>query len=433
MVPAPTAAPDPSRHDPYAALAVPAFRRFVTSLLTMTMATQVQAVVVGWLVYQATRDPLALGLIGLAEVIPYVTVALLAGYVVDRSDRRQVSVVSLAVLVLASVALLAFSLVSSSPTRVWPYYAVIAVCGVARSFLQSSRSALVSEIVPRAVFANAATWRSSTWQLGTVLGPALGGLLFAAVGARVTFALNVCLNVAALSAMLAVRHTPTRLAVGADSIRKTLADGLRYVTAQRVILAALTLDMLAVLFGGAVALMPVFASEILHVGPRGLGVLQASPGVGAVLMAFTVAHRPPFERAGRALLVAVAVFGLAIIGFALSRSFPLSVALLVLSGAADNVSAVIRATLIQVLVPPDMLGRVSAVNAIFIGSSNELGAFESGVAARLFGTVTSVVLGGVMTLCVVATTAWKVPALRQMRRIDGVGAGASPAAPGALS
>ena len=414
----PTTASGTPRHDPYAALAVPAFRRFIASLLTMTMASQVQAVVVGWLLYQATRDPLALGLIGLAEVIPYIAVALFAGYVVDRSDRKRVSVASLGVLVLASVALLAFSILSTAPSRVWPYYAVIAVCGVARSFLQSSRSALVSEIVPRAVFANAATWRSSTWQLGTVLGPALGGMLFAAAGARVTFSVNVVLNAVALAAMIAVRHTPTRISIGADSIRKTLADGLRYVTGQRIILAALTLDMLAVLFGGAVALMPVFATEILRVGPRGLGVLQAAPGVGAVLMAIVVAHRPPFQRAGRTLLVAVAIFGVAMISFALSTSFPLSVALLVVGGAADNVSAVIRATLIQVLVPPEMLGRVSAVNAIFIGSSNELGAFESGVAARLLGTVTSVVLGGAMTLGVVATTAWKVPALRRLRRID---------------
>ena len=414
----PTTASGTPRHDPYAALAVPAFRRFIASLLTMTMASQVQAVVVGWLLYQATRDPLALGLIGLAEVIPYIAVALFAGYVVDRSDRKRVSVASLGVLVVASVALLAFSILSTAPSRVWPYYAVIAVCGVARSFLQSSRSALVSEIVPRAVFANAATWRSSTWQLGTVLGPALGGMLFAAAGARVTFSVNVALNAVALAAMIAVRHTPTRISIGADSIRKTLADGLRYVTGQRIILAALTLDMLAVLFGGAVALMPVFATEILRVGPRGLGVLQAAPGVGAVLMAIVVAHRPPFQRAGRTLLVAVAIFGVAMISFALSTSFPLSVALLVVGGAADNVSAVIRATLIQVLVPPEMLGRVSAVNAIFIGSSNELGAFESGVAARLLGTVTSVVLGGAMTLGVVATTAWKVPALRRLRRID---------------
>jgi MFS family permease len=408
----------PPPHDPYAALAVPAFRRFVVSLLTMTMASQVQAVVVGWLIYQATRDPLALGLIGLAEVVPYIAVALVAGDVVDRSDRKRISVLALAVLVVASLLLLAFTLRWGGSGIIWPYYAIIGVCGIARSFLQSSRSALVAEIVPRDRFANAATWRSSTWQLGTVLGPALGGVLFAAVGARVTFGINVVLNLMALGAMIGIRHTPTRTSIGADSIAKTLGDGLRFVRGQRIILAALTLDMLAVFFGGAVALMPVFATEILRVGPRGVGALQAAPGVGAVLMAIIVAHRPPFQRAGRALLVAVAVFGISTIAFAVSTSFPLSLALLVIGGAADNISAVIRATLIQVLVPPHMLGRVSAVNAIFIGSSNELGAFESGVAARLLGPVAAVVFGGIMTLAVVSVTAWQAPPLRRMRRIE---------------
>lgn len=414
----PPAAALPARHDPYAALGVSAFRRFVVSLLTMTMATQVQAVVVGWLVYQVTHDPLALGLLGLTEVVPYIGVALFAGYVVDRTDRKRVSVRSLAVLVVASVTLLVFTVTGRDASRVWPYYAVIAVCGVARSFLQSSRSALVAEIVPRALFANAATWRSSTWQLGSVIGPALGGLVYAAYGARVAFAVVVLLNVVAFAAMAGVRHTPTTVSIGADSIRRNLAAGMRFVAGQPIILSALTLDMLAVFFGGAVALMPVFASDILHVGARGVGILQAAPGIGAVIMAVIVAHRPPFARAGRTLLVAVAIFGVAMIAFAVSKSFPLSVALLIVGGAADNVSAVIRATLIQVLVPPEMLGRISAVNAIFIGSSNELGAFESGVAARLFGTVASVVLGGVMTLAVVGGTAWRAPSLRRLRRIE---------------
>ena len=405
-------------HDPYAALALPSFRWFVASLLTMTMATQVQAVVVGWLIYQVTRDPFALGLVGLAEVVPYIGVALFAGYLVDRYDRKRISAIALVVLLAASVALWLIALVSPASTRIWPYYAVLSVCGVARAFLQSSRSALVSEIVPRALFPNAATWRSSTWQLGTVLGPALGGLMFAALGARFTFGVNVLLNAVAVTAMLSIRHSPTRLSIGAESIARTLADGIRYVRSQRVILAALTLDMLAVFFGGAVALMPVFAADILHVGARGLGLLQAAPGVGAVLMAVVVAHRPPFQRAGRALLVAVTVFGVATVAFALSTNVFLSVGMLVISGAADNVSAVIRATLIQVLVPPEMLGRVSAVNAIFIGSSNELGAFESGVAARLLGTVASVVFGGCLTLGVVAVTAWRVPAIRRLRRIE---------------
>ena len=406
-----------ARTDPYASLSLPAFRWFILSMLCMTVAAQVQAVVVGWQVYQITGDPFALGLIGLAEVVPYISSALFAGYVVDRADRRRISLWALAVLLGASVALLLIAIEWPQPVRVWPFYAVIAVCGFARSFLQIARSALVSEIVPRALFANAATWRSSTWQLGGVVGPAIGGVMFAAVGAQLTFALNVVLSLTALAAMYMVRHVPTPVAAGQGSIVRTLGEGIRFLRGERVILSALSLDLMAVFFGGAVALMPIFAADILKVGPRGLGFLQGAPGAGAVLMAVVLAHRPPFQRTGRTLLVSVAIFGVCTIAFALSESFALSVALLFIAGAADNISAVIRSTMIQVLVPPEMLGRISAVNAVFIGSSNELGAFESGVVARLMGTVQSVVFGGVMTMAIVATVAWRVPVLRRLRSI----------------
>ena len=383
----------------------------------MTMAAQVQAVVVGWLVYAITKDPFALGLIGLAEVVPYVSVALFAGYVVDRSDRRRVSLMALTTLVAASVALFAFLTLVPDPRQVWPFYAVIAVCGLARAFLQVSRSALVSEIVPAEVYPNAATWRSSVWQLGSVLGPALGGVLFATLGARATFGINMLLAGCSLGAMWAVRHSPTALTRNRESIRQSLAAGLGFLQQNRVILAALATDMLAVLFGGAVALMPIFAADILRVGPEGLGVLQAAPGAGAVVMAFVIAHRPPFRRAGRSLLVAVVVFGVCIIGFALSRHLALSVVLLFVSGAADNVSAVIRSTMIQVMVPAEMLGRVSAVNAVFIGSSNELGAFESGTLAKLIGTIPAVIAGGLAAVAIAAGMAWRVPVLRQLGEI----------------
>lgn len=404
--------------DPYAALRVRPFQWFIVSMLSMTMVVQVQNVVLGWTVYQITRDPLALGLIGLAEVIPYVTVALFAGYVVDRVDRRRVSLVALSVLFTGAVALFGYAVATPEPTRVWPYYAVIAVCGLARAFQQVARSALVSEIVPRELFTNAATWRSSTWQLGLVLGPALGGLLLGWLGMRATLGVTVVLALVSFSAMAAIRHRPTPLDPGKASVLENLAEGLRFLRVNRVILAALTLDLVAVLFGGAVALMPVFASDILHVGPRGMGLLQGAPGAGAVLMALYLAHRRPFRRAGRTLLVAVALFGVCIIGFGFSRHFGVSLVLLFVSGAADNISAVIRSTMIQVLVPPAMLGRISAVNAIFIGSSNELGAFESGVAARLLGAVPAVVLGGIVALGTVGVTAWKVPVLRTLGAIQ---------------
>ncbi len=404
--------------DPYAVLRIRSFQWFIVSMLAMTMVAQIQNVVLGWTVYQVTRDPLALGLIGLAEVVPYVSVALFAGHFADRADRRRISAVALWVLLGAAVVLFTYALLVPSPTVVWPYYLIIGVCGLARAFLQVARSALVSEIVPRDVLPNAATWRSSTWQLGLVLGPGAGGLLFGWLGARATFGINVLLSVVALGAMLAIRHVPTPLSHARSSIWRNLAEGMRFLRVNQVILAALSLDLIAVLFGGAVALMPVFAVEVLHVGPRGMGLLQGAPGAGAVLMALYLAHRRPFRRTGRTLLLAVAVFGACIIGFGLSRSYPLSLALLFISGAADNISAVIRSTMVQVLVPPEMLGRISAVNAIFIGSSNELGAFESGVAARMFGAIPAVVGGGVIALATVALTAWQVPVLRRLREIQ---------------
>ena len=406
--------PASAAHDPYAVFRFASFRWFVVSLLAMVMAAQVQLVVVGWEIYQLTQDPLSLGLLGLSEVLPYLAVALYAGHVVDRRDRKLVSLASLVVLLGASIALFAMAIAEPVPTRVWPFYVVFGACGLARSFLQVARSALVAEVVPRELYQNAATWRSSTWQAGTVAGPALGGILFAAFGARFTLGINLAFGAVALGAMLLIRHRPTAFVGGTVSVVKNLIEGLRYVRGQRVILGALTLDLLAVFFGGVVAILPIFASDILKVGADGFGTLQAAPGAGAVVMAFVIAHRRPFRHAGPVLLASVTTFGLSIIAFALSRSYVLSVLLLTISGAADNVSAVIRSTLIQVRVPPGMLGRVSSVNAIFIGSSNELGYFESGVAARLLGAVPSALFGGAMTLLTVAVVAWWAPGVRRL-------------------
>lgn len=384
----------------------------------MVVAAQVQLVVIGWEIYQLTKDPLSLGLLGLSEVVPYLAVALYAGHVVDRHDRKFISVIALLILLGASLALFVMALVEPVPTRVWPFYVVFGACGLARSFLQVARSALVAEIVPREVYPNAATWRSSTWQAGTVAGPALGGVMFATLGVQWTLGINLVFGLVALSTMLLVRHQRTPVSRTSVSVVRNLVEGLRYVRSQRVILGALTLDLLAVFFGGVVAILPIFASDILRVGADGFGALQAAPGAGAVIMAFVLAHRRPFRNAGPVLLASVTVFGLCILGFALSRSFAVSVVLLAISGAADNVSAVIRSTLIQVKVPPDMLGRVSSVNAMFIGSSNELGYFESGVVARLLGVVPSVLFGGTMTLLTVGLIAWRLPDVRRLRVIE---------------
>ncbi|HET6837387.1 MAG TPA: MFS transporter [Gemmatimonadales bacterium] len=412
-----------ARHDPYAALRIPNFRWFISSLLAMTVATQIQAVVVAWQIYDLTRDPLSLGLIGLAEAVPFIGCALFAGHLADRVDRLRISVAALLVLLLCSLCLLAFSLRPGVITeqRVWPIYLVIFCSGIARSFLQPARSALGAELVPRSLYPNAVTWRSSTWQFAEVVGPAIGGLVYGFGSARAAYGVDAALMALGVLSLGGMRHTSQRSAPSSESFLQSLATGLRFVMHQKVVLGALTLDLFSVLFGGAVALLPIFAAEILHVGPEGLGVLRAAPAVGAVLMSLVLAHRPPLKRAGRTLLVSVALFGLSMIGFGLSRDFFLSTALLALSGMADTVSVVVRSTLLQVLTPDHLLGRVASVNAIFIGSSNELGAFESGTAARLIGTVPSVVLGGIATLLVVAIIAVKVPPLRRLREIHSTG------------
>src|SRR3954467_1136783 len=409
----------PTRHDPYAALRILNFRWFIYSMLSMTVATQIQAVVVSWQIYELTHDPLSLGLIGLAEAVPFIGFALFAGHVADRIERLRISLIALAVLLGCSLTLFGFTLRPEiiRSGRVWPIYLVIFCSGIARSFLQPARSALGAELVPRDLYPNAVTWRSSTWQFAEVVGPAVGGLVYGFGSARAAYGVDAALMGVALLTLARLRHAPVRSARADESFLESLATGVRFVRGQPVILGALTLDLFSVLFGGATALLPVFAAEILHVGPEGLGVLRAAPAVGAVLMSLAMAHRSPLRRAGRTLLVSVALFGLSMIGFGLSRNFLLSATLLALSGMVDTVSVVVRSTLLQVLTPDHLLGRVASVNAIFIGSSNEIGAFESGTAAKLIGTVPSVVLGGVVTLLVVAVMAVKVPELRRLREI----------------
>lgn len=390
----------------------------------MTLAAQIQGVVVSWQIYDVTRDPLSLGLIGLAEAFPYIGVALFAGHVADRQNRRAISLTSLGVLVCCSLALLALSINASAHAgiagyrRVWPFYGVIFISGIARSFLQPARQALGAELVPRELYPNAVAWRSSTWQTGAVAGPALGGLLYGFTSPSFAYGVDATLMVVALFAFAAIAYQARGTRTMETSVGESLRTGIDFVIREPVLLGAMTLDLFSVLLGGAEALLPVFADQILHAGPQGLGVLRAAPAAGAMVMSIYLAHRRPFERAGRALLNAVAVFALCIIGFGLSRSFVLSLALLAISGMADNVSVVVRSTLLQVLTPEHLLGRVSSVNAIFIGSSNELGAFESGVAARLLGTVTSVVLGGVASLSVVGIVAARIPSLRRLGAIE---------------
>ena len=386
----------------------------------MTISSQIQGVVVAWQIYDITHDPLSLGLMGLAEALPFIGMSLYAGHVADVLDRRRIAVASLGVLLACSLTLLVFNLIPGflRAHGAWPFYGVIFVSGLARSFLQPSRNALGAEIVDRSLYANAVAWRSSTWQTAAVVGPALGGLIYGFASPRVAYVADAIMMAIALSTFWTIQYEARLIVDQGESIGESLRSGLRFVFRESVLLSALTLDLFSVLLGGAEALLPVFADQILHVGPQGLGILRAAPAAGAVVASVYLAHRPPFKRAGRTLLYSVGTFALCIVGFGVSRSFLVSAALLAISGMADNVSVLIRSTLLQVLTPAHLLGRVSSVNSIFVGSSNELGAFESGVAAKLLGPIPAVVLGGLASLGVVIAVGMFVPRLRQLGRID---------------
>ncbi len=401
-------------HDSYASLRIPNFRRLILAYATLTVAREAQVIVVAWQVYEQTKDPLALGLIGLAEALPFIAIALYAGHIADRLNRRTIALAGTFGLLLSAVALLLFTIFHI--TAVWPIYAVIFLSGIGRSFTRPAVTALSAELVPREIYSNAVAWRSSTWQFAAVFGPAAGGLLYGFAGAAAAYATVCAFMSISIVAMAWIQYAARPAAAEEITVGESLRTGLRFVWNEPVVLAAMTLDLFAVLFGGATALLPIFA-RMLGAGPQGLGILRAAPAVGSLMMGVYLAHRPPVRRGGMTLLVSVAAFGICIIAFALSREFYLSLMLLTLSGMADQISVVIRGTLIQTITPTHLLGRVSSVNQIFIGSSNEIGAFESGVAARLLGTVPSVIFGGTMTLLVVAAVAIGSRPLRRLREI----------------
>ena len=389
----------------------------VYRLLAM-LSYQIVAVTVGWHIYQITRDALALGLIGLTEVIPYFCFALFAGYAVDHMRRRRLGMYACLGL-LASTLLLAGAASGRIPSfGTLTLYAAIAVNGVVRAFLSPVYTALFARVLPREHYARGAGIGSVVMQAGLVLGPAIGGLLVAWGGNTLAYLVAAGFAAAAAVAIISLRVTEPPAPPARAPIFRSIGEGLRFVLNNQVVLGAQALDMFSVLFGGAVALLPAFINDILHYGPEALGILRAAPAAGAVLVGLWLARRPPKRNAGRLLLFAVAGFGLCIIGFALSREFWLSVLMLMLSGMCDGVSVVLRSTILQLATPDDMRGRVSSINGIFIGSSNELGAFESGLAAKLLGLVPSVVFGGLMTMGVVGITAWKAPRLRRLNLQD---------------
>ena len=411
----------------FAALKVPAFKNFVTARFFLTMAVQMQAVAVGWQVYQLTKDPFSLGLIGLAEAIPFLSLVLFAGHWADIYQRRKLATASVSLFALCALVLLIISInpeVLPDQNAQWVFYGIIAVTGIARAIAGPSIQALLPQLLKRELYANGAAWNSSFWQIASVSGPAIGGLLYGFAGKETTYLVALILVLIALFFFFRLPLFPPARKQK-EAIGKSLSSGIQFVFRQPIVLGAISLDLFAVLFGGAVALLPVFADEILHVGPEGLGVLRAAPSIGAVLTALVVTRHAPMRHSGKILLAFVSLFGLSMIGFALSTSFWLSFILLLFSGAFDGISVLIRSTIMQLFTPDDMRGRVSAVNSIFIGSSNEIGAFESGLAARLLGLVPSVIFGGCMTLMCTGGMAILAPQLRKMELKDHISSSTS--------
>lgn len=405
------------KHDPYSALRVSEFRNFVIARFFLTIAALMQAVIVGWQVYELTKDPLSLGLIGLAEVIPSIAVSFFAGHIVDTSVRKHVLIFAYGLLFFCAFSLFFISTDTigfSNPNKVTAIYSVIFISGIARGFTMPSAFAFWAQLIPQDIFANAVTWNTSTWQLGAVTGPAIAGFVYALVGFSYSYLIIAVIITFALILLSFIKKRPKPEVTEQNSLTEKLTAGLKFVFRQKIILGAISLDMFAVLFGGATALLPIFSAEILFAGPEGLGMLRAAPAVGAVLMALFLTRRPPKKHAGVSLLTCVFGFGLSMIVFAVSKDFYLSLFALALGGAFDAVSVVIRSTIIQLMTPDNMKGRVSAVNSIFIGSSNEIGAFESGLAAKIMGVVPSVIFGGAMTLIVVFIVWFFSPKLRKL-------------------
>lgn len=380
-----------------------------------TLGWQMLAVAVAWHVYRLTHDPLALGLVGLSEFLPFVSLLLVGGHVADHAKRRLVISCAFAVEILCALALLLMSV--AGVQRAWPIYLVIGIFGATRAFWAPAGQAMLPALVAPGEFAGAVALNSMLYQSATVVGPVLGGLLYLA-GAPLVYGVCTLLFMVTLVFTLLIRADTRPPAPPPLGSARRFLEGLHFVRHSPLLLGVISLDMFAVLLGGAVALLPIFASELLHTGPAGLGLLRAAPGVGAALAAVVLALRPIRDRAGTALLGGVAAFGLCMIVFGLSRSLPLSLAALVLSGAGDMVSVYIRGILVPLNTPDALRGRVSAVNFMFIGASNELGEFESGLTASWFGTVPSVVAGGVLTLAIAIAWAKLFPELRRLRRLQ---------------
>lgn len=411
-------------HNPYAVLKLRDFRLWAIGGFIAAIGAQMRAVAVGWELYERTNDPLALGFVGLAEFLPPFLLALPAGHLADKYNRQKLVLLSTIFWFLSSVGLAILSL-QTGP--IWMFYACLTLGGTAHALGDPPRNALLPQLVPKEMLTNAIAWNTSRWQVAATVGPALGGFAVAASTAAwptsktawPVYAFDAVATVIffIFVAMLRPRERDMSTQVQESAI-ESLKAGIRFVRDSKLILASITLDMFAVLFGGATALLPVFARDILHVGPTELGWMRAAPAIGALLMGIALAHMPPLKKAGKTLLWSVAGFGLATIVFGLSKNLWLSLLMLFLLGALDCISVVVRHTLVQILTPDAMRGRVAAVNGVFIGASNELGAFESGLAAKFLGPIGAVALGGVATVLVVLGVVKIWPEVAKLEEMD---------------
>jgi MFS family permease len=407
-------------HDPYQALRIPDYRLLLTGNLVSALGGQMLTLAVGWELNERTDSALALGFVGLVQLVPVLLLALVTGHIADRYNRKTVMILSQSVLVLSSLGLAYISYTQGSLVA---FYACLLMRGIGGAFNGPAASTLPAQILPQEAFENAASWRNTVFQTASIAGPLIGGLVIAVFHtATSVYLLNVLTGVIFVALLLSIRGQRGVASryddakIGRPTLR-SLGEGVGFLRRTPLILSAISLDLFAVLFGGATTLLPVFARDVLQVGPTGLGWLQAAPSVGALLVALFMAHRPPMQRAGRTLMMVVAGFGVATMVFGVSTSFWLSFAMLFLLGGLDCVSMVIRGTLMLTRVPDEMRGRVAAIEGVFIGSSNQLGGFESGLTAQIFGPVLSVVGGGIATILVVFAIAYAWPDLRRLRTL----------------
>ncbi|RZV64349.1 MAG: MFS transporter [Flavobacteriaceae bacterium] len=408
-----------AKKDPYASLRFKEFRIFLLVRFALVFGWSMQFIVIEWQVYTITKDPLSLGIIGLMEIIPAFTMALFAGHIVDQKEKRNLLAICIAAFSLISLGLFLLTwprIVAGweMKTVLYCIYGLVFFGGFLRSFFGPTIFSLIALIVPKNLYPNAATWSSSTWQMATVLGPAFAGFTISWIGVHWSLCIIFGLVLLSFFILLWIPKKPILNPKIGEPVIQSLKEGVRFVFKTKAILGALTLDMIAVLFGGAIALLPIYAQDILKVGSEGFGVLRAAPAVGAFLTMLITAYIPITRKAGMKLLGAVFGFGICIIVFGISSIFWISVVALFFSGVTDGVSMVIRQTILQLKTPDNMRGRVASVNSMFVGSSNELGAFESGLTAKLMGTVTAVVFGGTMTLLTVITTGIFSPAFRKL-------------------